>query len=234
MSRRLCYAAALIALMGVVRAEAQSRVVPLTAADGTALGAAVYEPFHQPAPAVLLLHMLGRSRRDWDEAAQRLRNAGFLVLALDFRWTAATGAPGAQRDLRPLVQDAHAALAYLEARADVIPGRLGIAGASVGASVAALVAAENPDVRALVMISPALDYRGLRCEAAMRKYGDRPALLISAVGDPYAVRSARQLATGGTSREVLLTETPGHGTILLARQPELIDRMVDWLQRTLL
>lgn len=234
MTRHAGCAVLFAALVVALPASAQSRLVPLAAADGASLTALVYEPFHQPAPAVVLLHMLGRSRRDWEETAQRLRTAGFLVLALDFRWIAAAGGPDQRRDFGPLVLDARAALEYVKARPDVVPGRIGIGGASLGASVAALAAAEDPDVRALALISPALDYRGLRCEAAMRKYGERPALLVSAAADPYALRSARQLATGGANREVLVTETAGHGTTLLARQPELIDRLVDWFQRTLL
>ena len=231
---RLRCAAMLMAAAAALPAQAQSRLVSLTAADGASLTAAVYEPFHDPAPAVVLFHMLGRSHRDWDATAHRLRSAGFLVLALDFRWIAAAGGAGQGRDLRPLVQDAHAALSYVKARPDVAAGRIGIAGASLGASVAALLAAEDADVRAIALISPALDYRGLRSEPAMRKYGARHALLISASADPYAVRSVRQLASGGPNREVLITDTPGHGTMLLARQPDLIERLVDWFQRTLL
>lgn len=229
-----CAAVVVVALAVARPAPAQARVVPLVAADGTSLAASVYEPFNQPAPAVVLLHMLGRSRRDWEESAYRLRSAGFLVLALDFRWMASAGAPGERRDLKPLLQDVKAALEYVKARPDVAAGRIGMAGASLGANVAALAAAEDPDVRALALISPSLDYRGLRSEAAMRKYGDRSLLLVASAADPYALRSARELASGGANRELLVTETMGHGTMLLARQPDLIDRLVDWFRRSLL
>jgi len=233
MTRLLAGAAATAAVfLALTPASAQSRVVSLATADGATLTAALYEPFHQPAPAVVLLHMLGRSHRDWDETALRLRGAGFLVLAPDFRWMA--GGEDQRRELTSLVHDARAALEYLKARPDVVPGRLGIAGASLGASVAALAAADEPSVRALALLSPSLDYRGLRVEAPMRKYGDRAVLLVAAAADPYAMRSARDLAAGGANRELLVTDTAGHGTMLLARQPELIDRLVDWFQRTLL
>ncbi|HXE81245.1 MAG TPA: alpha/beta fold hydrolase [Vicinamibacterales bacterium] len=230
MTRRGCTAVLLAAAL-VGAAFAQSRVVTLSTDDGASLSAAVYEPFDRPSPAIILLHMLGRSRRDWDDAANRLRNAGFFVLALDFRWIdPSTGGQG----FTVLLHDVRAALEYVKARPEVIPGRIGIAGASLGANVAALAAAEDPAVKALALISPSLDYRGLRAEAPLRKYGNRHLLLVAAAGDPYARRSSRELAAGGANRELIVTETVGHGTMLLAREPALVDRLVDWFQRTLL
>ena len=217
---------------GVLRAD--GRVVFLRAADGTPLAGALYEPAHRPARAVVLLHMLTRSRRDWDPTAERLRHAGFVVLSLDFRGHGdSSGSTGSGR-LDVLVQDVQAAVAYVKSRPGVIGDRIGLAGASLGASLAAIAAASDPSVQSLALLSPALDYRGLRCEAAMRKYGQRSALLVAATGDPYAVRSVKQLATAGPNRHVLMTDVNGHGTVLLSRDPPLVDHLVDWFRRTLL
>ena len=79
-----------------------------------------------------------------------------------------------------------------------------------------LDAADDPGVRSIALLSPGLDYRGLRTEAAMKKYGGRPALLIGSTKDPYASRSIRQLTTiGPGTREVRLTDAVAHGTVLL-------------------
>jgi hypothetical protein len=68
----------------------------------------------------------------------------------------------------------------------------------------------------------------------MRKYSPRPALLVAAVNDPYAARTVKQLASGGSNRQVLMIEAAGHGTVLLSRHPPLVDHLVDWFRRTLL
>jgi alpha-beta hydrolase superfamily lysophospholipase len=222
----------LLATAGVLRADA--RVVPLRAADGTPLAAALYEPLHRPAPAVVLIHMLTRSKADWDGSAERLQHAGFVVLAVDLRGHGDSSGSSPAGDLNVLVQDAQAAVAYLKSRPGVAQGRIGIAGASLGASLAALVASTDPSVRSLALLSPALDYRGVKCEAALRQYGDRPALLVAASTDPYAMRSVKQLASKAVNRQVLVTEASGHGTVLLARHPPLIDQLVDWFRGTLL
>ena len=65
-------------------AAAQRRVT-FRAEDGATLSAAYYEPSRRPAPGIVLLHMQRRSHADWDAAASQLADAGFAVLALDYR-----------------------------------------------------------------------------------------------------------------------------------------------------
>ena len=66
------------------------------------------------------------------------------------------------------------------------PAASGLAGASIGANLAVLAAADDPTVRSLALLSVGLDYRGLRLEAALKKFGARPALLVASQEDPYA------------------------------------------------
>ncbi len=201
------------------------RRVTLRAADGAALSAAYYEPPRRPVPAIVLLHMLGRSHTDWDAAASQLSDAGFAVLALDFRGGAEVGV---------LAIDVRAAKAFLRERPEVIPTAIGIGGASIGANLALLDAADDPGVMSIALLSPGLDYRGLRTEAAMKKYGGRSALLMGSTKDPYSARSIRMLsAIGPGTREVRLIDAIGHGTVLLSRDSSLVGALVDWFKRTL-
>ncbi len=62
-----------------------ARRVTFRAEDGATLTGAYYEPSRRPAPGIVLLHMLRRSHADWDAAASQLSDAGFAVLALDYR-----------------------------------------------------------------------------------------------------------------------------------------------------
>jgi alpha-beta hydrolase superfamily lysophospholipase len=212
-------------LWSTTDAAAQRRVT-FRAEDGATLAAAYYEPPHRPAPAIVLLHMLRRSHADWDAAASELSSAGFAVIALDYR--------GGEQ-LASYALDVRAAKAFLRERTDVIPGRIGIAGASIGANLAVLDAADDPGVASIALLSPGIDYRGLRSEAAMKKFGARPALLAGSTKDLYAARTIRQLATIGPGlREVRLTDAVAHGTVLLSRDPQLIPALVDWFKRTLL
>jgi dienelactone hydrolase len=205
---------------------AVARRVTFRAEDGATLAGAYYEPVRRPAPGIILLHMLRRSHADWDVAASQLADAGYAVLALDYR---------ASDDLAAYAIDVKAAKAFLRERPEVSAASIGIAGASIGANLAVLDAADDPGVKSIALLSPGLDYKGLRIEAAMKKFGSRPALLAGSTKDPYAARSIRHLTTIGPGlREVRLTDAVAHGTVLLTRDPDLIPALVDWFKRTLL
>ena len=103
------------------------------------------------------------------------------------------------------------------------------------ANLAVLAAADDQAVVSLALLSPSLDYRGLRIEAAMKKYGGRPVLLVASDEDAYAARTARELQKAGSGkREALMLSQAGHGTTMLVRNPELATSLVDWFRRTLL
>jgi dienelactone hydrolase len=218
---------AILSLLIAASADAApARRVSIRAEDGAALSGAYYESPRRPAPGIVLLHMRRRSHADWDAAASQLADAGFAVLALDFRQT---------DDVATLSGDVRAAKAFLRERTDVVPGSIGLAGASIGANLAVLDAADDPGVRSVALLSPGLDYLGVRIETAMRKYGARPALLVGSTRDPYSRRSIQHLTKiGPGTREVRLTDSVAHGTTLLSRDPELIAALVDWFERTLL
>src|SRR5258707_13073264 len=75
---------ALLTLLPAPRAIAGSQKVTIRTDDGLSLAATWYEPANR-APAVILGHMLHKSRRDWDAGATRLPAEGIGALALDLR-----------------------------------------------------------------------------------------------------------------------------------------------------
>ena len=132
--------------------------------------------------------------------ASRLAAEGIGALAIDLRGhgeSTGTLPEGEAPDYSVLVRDVTAARRYLSSRGDVQPSRVGIAGASIGANLAVLEAAADPASPVSRCSPRRLDYRGLRIDAAMKKYGARPALLIASDDDPYAMRSVQGSAEGG-------------------------------------
>jgi dienelactone hydrolase len=219
-------------LLWPVSAEA-ARTVSFRAADGTHLSASLYEPDRRPAPAVVLIHMLTRSRRDWDDTAQRLRDGGVVALALDLRGHGeSSGARPEGTTLAPMLQDVQAALAFLKGQATVATGRIGLAGASAGANLAAMAAPADKSVRSLVLLSVTTDYRGLRTEPSLRRF-EGSVLFLTGSNDSYSLRSARVLAGTTTLRQIETLEGAGHGTVMLQRRPELVERLVHWFRQTL-
>jgi pimeloyl-ACP methyl ester carboxylesterase len=206
--------------------------------DGQLIVATMMEPSRRPAPAIILVHMLGRSRKDWESAGARLAEEGFTTLAIDLRGHGESAAYGGAADERArlgaMVADVRTAKRFLDTRADVLPGRIGIAGASFGATLSAIAAGDDATIRSIALLSPSIDYRGVRIEAAMKKYGARPALFVASREDPYAWRSMRELSKDARGREMILLDRAGHGTAMLAENDSLIRTLVDWFRRTLL
>ncbi len=215
-------------------AEAAGRPVALASLDGTSLAGQLYEAASRPAPAVVLVHMLSRSKADWDSLAQDLERRGITALAIDLRGHGASG--GSATALGAMVQDVRAAVQWLAARPTVRPDAVGVAGASLGANLALVAAVEQPLVRVVAAVSPSLDYRGVRASAdVMRKLGDRGIWLACSTEDPYALRTLKELTESSTvPRDQQLSTVPAHGTHLLAADPVLARALVDWLHRTLL
>jgi pimeloyl-ACP methyl ester carboxylesterase len=86
----------------------------------------------------------------------------------------------------------------------------------------------------VALLSPGIDYRGLKSDAAMKKYGDRPVLLVASKNDPYALRSAKQLSEDAPRTQLETLDDAGHGTMMLTKSDGLVGRLVDWFKATLL
>jgi dienelactone hydrolase len=228
---------AVVIFLAPPRAIASSQRVAIRTDDGVSLAATWYEPGAR-APAVILVHMLHKNRRDWDAVATSLASQGIGALAIDLRGHGESSGSipeGDTVDYSVLLRDVIAARHYLSSRGDVQPSRVGIAGASIGANLAVLEAAADPTVASIALLSPSTDYRGLRIEAAMKTYAKRPALLIASDDDAYASRSVKELQKAGTGiREALILNHAGHGTVMLGRDSDLARTLVDWFRRTLL
>lgn len=225
---------AALLLLAAVDAEASGRAVTFASLDGTSLSGEYYEASARPAPAVVLVHMLTRSRSDWGNLPDRLQDAGITALAIDLRGHG--GSSGSQQVLADMVQDVRAAVQWLAARPGVRPGSIGLVGASLGASLSLLAAVELPAVRAIAVLSPSLDYRGLRTDLGLiKRIGGRSMWFAASSEDPLALRTLRDFAaeTSGP-REQLISNAAAHGTALLERDPEVGRALVDWLRRSLL
>jgi alpha-beta hydrolase superfamily lysophospholipase len=232
-ARRLPPALFALCFLAAGPAFAAGRIVNLAASDGTPLVAMYYEAPVRPAPAVVLVHMLGRSKDEWASFADRLQQSGVNALAIDLRGHGRSG--GTDADLGAMSADVQAALAWVGAQPSVRPGAIAIVGASLGANLAAIAAASAPIVRAVALISPSLDYRGVRLDGGtLRKIGDRPLWLAASTEDPYALRSLKELAVDRPGGEQHLSAIRAHGTGLLSADQSLAGALVDWLRRTLI
>jgi alpha-beta hydrolase superfamily lysophospholipase len=212
---------------------AAGRPVTFPSLDGTLLSGEFFEAANRPSPGVVLVHMLSRNKGDWHGLPDRIRDAGITALTIDLRGHG--GSSGSASDLGAMVQDVRAAAQWLASRVNVRPDAIAVVGASLGASLALLAAADTPLVRAVGAVSPSLDYRGLRTDlGVIKRIGARPIWLAASTEDPLALRTLRDFAAESSGpREQHVSSVAAHGTQLLDRDGEVGRALVDWLRRSL-
>jgi fermentation-respiration switch protein FrsA (DUF1100 family) len=124
--------------------------VTFTTSDGLELGGWYFPARGAEGRAVLVCNGNAGNRSHRAPLAEALRDRGWAVLLYDYRgYGGNAGRPSEQG----LARDARAAISWLEDREDVDADRIAYLGESLGAGVAAGLAAERPPA-ALVLRSP--------------------------------------------------------------------------------
>ncbi len=116
---------------------------------------------HQPenaagrVPAVLFFHgftgNMQEPHRIFVQTARRLAQQGVLSLRFDFRGSGDSEGDFVDVTISSEVSDAHAALAFLRARPEVDPERIGLVAMSLGGLVAAEVLGSDRDIKAAAL-----------------------------------------------------------------------------------
>jgi pimeloyl-ACP methyl ester carboxylesterase len=201
--------------------------VDIVSVGGLTLKGTFYGAVPNAAPGVLLLHMYGHTRADWDGPAKMLQEVGIASLAIDLR---GHGETGGVENWVLAQQDVAAALAWLAAMSDVDAERLGVVGASIGANLSMVLGAGDPSVDVIGLLSPGFDYFRVQIGGLMALYGDRPALLAATEQDGYSAQTVRAMAEDAVGPvELLVYDGSAHGTDIFDTDPGLIEALVDFL-----
>jgi len=211
---------ALIAALAIPSAlAAESRSVEIESSDGWTLAGTLWQD-DEGAPSVLLLHQCNADRSMYEELGGKLADAGFRVLAIDFRGFGESQGD-VVRDSFP--EDVEAAYQFLsEGDGDVF----GALGASCGGSEVIKIANAHPEIRRLGFLSAGLSAIDKRDAMQLTS---QAMLFIAAKGDPRAAESAGTVVYRIRSRgKLLLYDGDAHGYPLFEQDPELIGKIVDW------
>lgn len=205
----------------------------LTAADGTRIHA-LTEAVPGSEKGVVLVHMLNRHAGDWAYFGEKLAKTKLQVVMPDLRGHGANVPEGqtatlAEADYAAMEQDVRAAVGWLRAQG---VKQVSCAGASIGANLCARVAADDPQIVNLVLLSPGLNYKGVKVADAVDRYGDRPLLMAASEDDAYSYTTVIKLEERAKDAHVELYAKAGHGTKMLSREPELEGLLQSWLLGT--
>lgn len=188
--------------------------------------------------SILLLHILPGNRHDFDDFAEFLWQNGYSVLNIDERghgdseaWAGEAGSwqEFVQADFDKMIYDVEAAAEWLKNK--IPETKLAVIGGSIGANLALLYGAKAQP-KAVVALSPGINYKGIKTEIASRNFR-KNLLLIASKDDTYAFESSARLfdISVATKKEFIKYENAGHGTRMFNSEPELKQRILDFLAK---
>lgn len=204
----------------------------LPTADGQTVAASVGVPAKGGQNGVVFVHMAGRNRDDWAAVADKFYRSGMSVVTVDLRGhggNVTSEAPPALTgaDWSAMKEDVKAAVAELKKRG---AQKVALVGAEVGANLALAVAADDPTIASVALLSPGLDYKGILSGEAAKRYGPRPVLYVASNDDAYGLRSATALDSVATGPHTLkVFEAAGKGTKMFNREPTLESQLLGFV-----
>lgn len=229
--------AAALLLAAALPASAAQRTVKLATPDGCALEAFYLAP-SSGALTFVNVHGLGSGKYEWDGFQKELKASGYGYLSLDLRGHGESSSCGGKKaaymyfsgeEWNKASLDVETASAWLKGRG-IKPSRQVFCGASIGANLVMKAAAEGAyKPAAVVMLSPGLEYAGVKSApyfAARRAF---PVLTAASPEDGYAWFSAVKLNEAGRAAGLtssLLAGKGGHGVNMFT--PEFTRAVLDW------
>lgn len=226
------------------RSTVQKSVVPamperveLKTSDNVAIVGDYYAPADSFTKGLLLLHMMPADRTSWRAFAERMREAGWQVLAIDLRGHGES--QGGPEGYQGFSDEEHQASQFdVDAGAKFLESKgvtsLSLGGASIGANLVLQFLAGHPEAKAAFLLSPGLNYHGVATEPAARSLQLGQAVYYVASHDDKASTDAAvrlaEITPAGVEKDIKLFETAGHGTTIFEREPGFVATVAGWLQ----
>lgn len=193
-------------------------------------------------PLVILLHGLNHTHIAWSDLPATLVKAGYAVFAMDLRGHGKSTITTHKHRVTwrlfkneqwPLLsKDVNEVIQYFQKGEDYpeVDGKnVALVGEKLGANVAVYAARDMDDVKAMILISPGLDYKGIIPSQAIVDYNN-PALLITSQDDSYSYQSTERLYNWLLGPKALqVYKQIGDGTDMLTNRTTLGSQMTDWL-----
>lgn len=205
-----------------------SEPVSFPSSDGVRLEGQL---FGDGTSAVVLSHMRPADQRSWFALADRLADAGYLVLTFNFRGYCPGGEDGGcsegETEIGAIWQDVLGAIGFVRDRG---AGRVALIGASMGGT-ASLVAAsqQGVEVDAVITLSAPASIDGLVVDRDVLTRISGAKLFVAGVGDAAYARDAESLfALAPQPKRVEILPSDAHGTDLLTGgQGEVVARLIE-------
>ncbi|MBI5306695.1 alpha/beta fold hydrolase [Candidatus Wolfebacteria bacterium] len=225
----------------------------LTTKDGVKIAADLYD-VKKPLGWLVLSHMMPATKESYKDLATKAQNEGYESIAIDLRGHGesidaelrGTDADSRRKIIKlnylnfsdeehqKSILDLQVTVDYLIKERNATPDKIFFIGASIGANLSLQYINEYPEFKTAVLLSPGLNYRGLKTEPLVKnlKKGQK-VFFISAKDDNNNAEQNQKLydlTPNNINKKIKIYETGRHGTDILKNQPELINLIFYFIQ----
>jgi pimeloyl-ACP methyl ester carboxylesterase len=222
------------------KAKMEVQKVSFITKDGVTI-VANYYPNKSAKFAGILVHMRPKTKESFDDLAKFLQKEGYALLAIDLRGhgESTESVKGkldynkfSEDEEKESINDLISASLFLE-KEGYPKDRQFLIGASIGANLSFQFLSENPQVKAIVLLSPGLNYRGVILENFKKEGLGEKIFVISALDDEPAYIAGRTLKSWYPDLNYLELPSGGHGTNLFNSYSDLYEKILIWLREKL-
>jgi pimeloyl-ACP methyl ester carboxylesterase len=222
------------------KAKMEVQKVSFVTKDGVTI-VANYYPNKSAKFAGILVHMRPKTKESFDDLAKFLQNQGYALLAIDLRGhgESTESVKGkldynkfSEEEEKESINDLVSASLFLE-KEGYPKDRQFLIGASIGANLSFQFLSENPQVKAIVLLSPGLNYRGVILENFKKEGLGEKIFVISSLDDEPAYIAGRTLKVWYPNLNYLELPSGGHGTNLFNSYSDLYEKILVWLREKL-
>lgn len=215
------------------------KVVSFETEDGIRIVADYYQSPNSKF-AGILIHMMPSDRKSFADLAKKLQEAGYSALAIDLRGhgESINSAKGllnyknfTDEEHQTSIYDLKAASEFLKKEGFSIENQF-LIGASIGANLSLQFLSQNPNIKAVILLSPGINYRGIKIEEFLKKDFGEKILVIIGQKDIQSISSAELFKKNTPSSTIYLLDTKDHGTDLLNN--DLIEKIILFLKEKLI
>lgn len=218
--------------------EPSVEVVSFETEDGVKILADYYR-FPKSKFAGILVHMMPADRKSFNNLAKELQKAGYSVLAIDLRGHGESiNSTNGFLNYKNFTDEEHQASIYdLKAGSEFLKNEgfpienQFLIGASIGANLSLQFLSQNKNLKAVVLLSPGVNYRGIKIEEFLEKSLEDKILVIIGKKDFQSIDSLELFKKNTPSSTIYLLETNAHGTDLLNQK--MIEKIIFFLKEKL-
>ena len=193
-------------------------------------------------PVVVFLHSIGYSGEYWNTLVKDFVDAGCAALVIDLRGHGQSVYDSdfrirswryySDKQFAVYPKDVTDILKYLASNyKDISTTKYAVVGADIGANTAVLVSEKMVNKpKALVLMSPTSNFKGLYIPISMTNLGNIPIMSIASNRDNYSKKEANELKKFAQSEYNLkIYPQGGMGMLMLKANPSMSKDIVNWV-----